>query len=155
MRIALTALLLIATISGCGDTTPVAPADEAASPAEPAVLAESVAPDTPATPDDPDAAVRRAVEKFFEASAAMDEDGLAASFAYTERGEFEEVRQKTLEQKDLEEIRDTFRDGSITAVYIEDDGEMATVEVKLPNLDRGFETLTMIIEDGNWKIENM
>jgi hypothetical protein len=93
-----------------------------------------------------------AVQTFFKACAAKDVDLLSRCFASTSEGEFKSLRDKTVTDDMLEELKGMFAGAAITKTVYRDDPNRATVHVSLTLEGRSKESLYMVKEGAAWKI---
>ena len=76
-----------------------------------------------------------------------DKDGLSLCFSKQSAGEFEQIVNKSLSDKDLKDLKEMFGNATIKSSQI--NGNNALVFVKLSNRD---EEISMVKENENWVI---
>ena len=81
------------------------------------------------------------------ASNEKDIEGLSLCFSQESAGEFERIVNKSLSERDLNDLKEMFGNATIKSSKIE--GEIALVSVKLSNRD---EEISMQKENDNWVI---
>ena len=82
-----------------------------------------------------------------KASSEKDKEGLSLCFSKKSAGEFKSIVNKTLSDKDLNDIKEMFENAKIKSSKI--DGTSASVSIQLTNRD---EEIWMAKENENWVI---
>jgi hypothetical protein len=82
----------------------------------------------------------------FKASSEKDKEGLSVCFS-KQSSEFETIVNKTLTDKDLNDLKEMFENAKIKSSKIE--GSSASVSIQLTNRD---EEISMAKENENWVI---
>lgn len=90
-----------------------------------------------------------AVKTFLDACAAKDLNLLSQCFAEEAEDEFQAIREKTVSREDLDGLFALFNGATVTTA--KEKGNSASVGVKFTG-DRGQETLSLVKENGQWKI---
>ena len=93
-----------------------------------------------------------AVEAFIDAAASKDVKALGKLFSSKCEREFKKIVDGSVSDKDMEGLAKMFKDATITATKVMVNEDTATVDVKLPNHERGNETLNLVKENGTWRI---
>jgi hypothetical protein len=87
------------------------------------------------------------INTLIKASSEKDKNGLSLCFSKQSAGEFKSIVDKTLSEKDLNDLKEMFANATIKSSKI--DGSNATISIKLPQRD---EEILMIKENENWVI---
>jgi hypothetical protein len=87
------------------------------------------------------------INTLIKASSEKDKNGLSLCFSKQSAGEFKSIVDKTLSEKDLNDLKEMFENATIKSSKI--DGSYASISVKLPQRD---EEILMIKENENWVI---
>ncbi|MCF8269893.1 MAG: hypothetical protein K9I25_07950 [Crocinitomicaceae bacterium] len=82
-----------------------------------------------------------------KASSEKDKEGLSVCFSKQSAGEFKSIVNKTLTDKDLNDLKEMFENANIKSSKI--DGSSASVSIQLSNRD---EEIWMAKENENWVI---
>ncbi len=90
-----------------------------------------------------------AVKTFLDACAAKNLNLLSQCFAEQAEDEFQAIREKTVSREELDEFVSIFKGATIIAT--KEKGNSASVGVKFIG-DRGQESLSLVKENGQWKI---